>query len=170
MTIRRRQTEGSWSPRGLQASKRVIKKVGTDGNPADVGTKYIEDGMKLVQLLSLSGLRVKRGLELTALSVATVVLQGCASIVHAEGTVIGRHRCDCESVARDGNHSSNGMSWLVAVGWVAGGPCANSQGEQRRGDVSDCSKGRFVATETHGCWQRAGQWKSCVGMVDTICE
>ena len=50
---------------------------------------YIEDGKKLVHLLSLGGVRMKRSLELTALSVATVVLQGFANIVHVESTVTG---------------------------------------------------------------------------------
>ena len=67
----------------------MIKKVGTDDNPADVGSKYIDVGKKLVHLLNLSGLRMKRSLELTVLIVATVALQGCASIVHVEGTVAG---------------------------------------------------------------------------------
>ena len=40
-------------------------------------------------LWSLSGVRMKICLELTALNVATVVLQGCASIVHVEGAVTG---------------------------------------------------------------------------------
>ena len=57
----------------VQARKLLIKKVGTDDNPADVGTKYVEDGKKLVHLLSLRRMRMKRGLELTALSVSTVV-------------------------------------------------------------------------------------------------
>ena len=46
----------------MRARNLVIKKAGTDDNFADVGTKYIEDG-KNVHLLSLSGLRMKRGLE-----------------------------------------------------------------------------------------------------------
>ena len=60
------------------------KKVGTDDNPADVGTKCTEDGKKIVHLLSLNGLRMKMGLEL----VGTVVLQGCQSVAHVGGTVI----------------------------------------------------------------------------------
>ena len=43
----------------------------------------------IVHLMSSSGLRMKRGLELTALGAATVVLQGCTSIVHAEVAVTG---------------------------------------------------------------------------------
>ena len=51
----------------VQARKLVIKKVGGD-NLADVGTKYNEDGKKLVHLSSLSVLRMKKGLEMKALS------------------------------------------------------------------------------------------------------
>ena len=72
----------------MQARKIVIMKVGTDDNPADVGTNYIVDGKNLTHLLGLGGVRMKRSLELAS-SVATVVLQGCAGIVHVEGTVTG---------------------------------------------------------------------------------
>ena len=109
----------------LQARKFVIKKVGTDDNPADFGTKCTEDGKKFVHLLGLSGLRMKRGLELTTFSVATVVWQGCASIVNVEGTVTGSI-VSLEMVIA----VATGVSWLVDGGLVVGGPIVYSQGEQ----------------------------------------
>ena len=72
---------------------------------------------------------MKRGLELTAFSVATVVLQGCASIVNVEGTVTGSI-VSLEMVIT----VATGVSWLVAGGLVVGGPIVYSQGEQQRGD------------------------------------
>ena len=70
----------------MTARSLAIKKVGTD----DCGRgKYIEDGKKLTHLLGLGGARVKRGLELAAVSSGTVALQGCASIVNAQRTVTG---------------------------------------------------------------------------------
>ena len=68
---------------------------------------------------------MKRGLELTAFSVATVVLQGCASIVNVEGTVTGSI-VSLEMVIT----VATGVSWLVAGGLVVGGPIVYSQGEQ----------------------------------------
>ena len=99
----------SKSPGFMQARKLVVKKVGTDDNFAYVGTKYNEDGKKLVHLLSLSGLRMKMGLGLTALNVATVALQGCASIVHVEGTVTASTAAVTEMVI------------AVATEWLVGG-------------------------------------------------
>ena len=46
-----------WVQELVQARKLVNRKVGTDDNPADLDTKYIEDP----HLLSLGGLRLKGG-------------------------------------------------------------------------------------------------------------
>ena len=46
----------------VQARKLVVTKVGTDGDPTDVGTKFIEDGKKLLHLLGLGGVRMKKSL------------------------------------------------------------------------------------------------------------
>ena len=141
----------------VPARKLVIEKVGTGDNPADVGTKQVDDSKKLVPL-DLGGLRLKRSLVQTALSVRTVVLQGCASVAHVEDPVTGvDSRRDCQSFAW----------WQSYRGW------ANIVLPRRtltRRRISDCSKGRLLAMETHGCWRRAGQWKSCGGIVETIGE
>ena len=120
-----------WIQELVQARNLLLKKVGTDDNPADIGTKYIEDGKKLVHLLGLGGLRMKRGLELTALRVATVVLQVCSSAVHVEGTVTGSTaavivRVSLEMVVTV-VAGCLGL-WLVARSQC--GPRAYSQGEQ----------------------------------------
>ena len=104
--------------------KLVIKKVGTNDNLAHVGRKYIVDSKKLVHLMSLGGLRMKRGWELTALSVATVVLQGCASIVLVEGTVTGSTAAAIVSVSLEVGIAVATVSlrlWLVARSRVGQG-------------------------------------------------
>ena len=111
----------------VQARKLVIKKVGDD-NLADVGTKYNEDGKKLVHLSSLSVLRMQKGLEMKALS-GKVVLQGCASIVH-----VGKHsdRVNSPVIVRVSLEMvitvATGCLGFVAGGLVAAGPRAYSQG------------------------------------------
>ena len=77
-----------WVQERVQARKLVSQKVGTDDSVV-VGTTYSDDGMKFTHLLGLGGVTMKRGVELVTLSVATVALQGCASIVHVGGTVTG---------------------------------------------------------------------------------
>ena len=97
MGLRHHHAQGNCGISGLEwlwvqelvARSLAIKKVGTDERAADVGTKCIEDGKKLTHLLGLGCVRVKRGLELAAVSVVKVALQGCASIVHVQGTVTG---------------------------------------------------------------------------------
>ena len=67
-----------------------------------------------------------RGLELVKLSVAMVALQGCASIVHVEGTVTVWTAAVIVGVLG----RSYGVSWLAAGGYVAGEPSAYSHGDQ----------------------------------------
>ena len=161
-----------WIQELVQARKLVIKKVGTDDNPADVGTKYIDVGKKLVHLFNLSGLRMKRSLELTALIVATVALQGCASIVHVEGAVTGSTaavtvRVSLEMVIAVCTGSL--VWWLVArarVGKERTPKENNDEGtpHYRLQQETPCSHG------DHGYWRRAGHWKSCGGIEETIGE
>ena len=61
--LRHPRVKELWIQELVRAQKLVIKKVGPDDIFADVGTKYIEDGKK-VHLLSLSGVRMKRSVEL----------------------------------------------------------------------------------------------------------
>ena len=68
-----------WIQELVQAQK-LVSDQETRNADRDVRTTYI------VHMFSLSGVRVKSCLELTASGLATVVLQGCASIVHVEGT------------------------------------------------------------------------------------
>ena len=78
-------------------------------------------------------------------------------------------RCDCDSLARDSNNSSYGLCLLLA-GWQGRGWAKSvlSRRTMTRRLNSDCSKGRLVPTETHGCWRGAGQWKSCGGIVGAL--
>ena len=102
------------------ARKLVIKIIGTNDNPTDVETKYIENGKKLTHLLG--AVRMKMGVGLSSWSVATVVLQGCATIVHVEGTMTGLIAAVPGSLSLDGQHSGNGVSWHVPGGLVASEP------------------------------------------------
>ena len=152
------------------SSKVLVNKVGTGDTPADVGTKYIEDGKKLTHLLGVNGVRMNRSVELVTLSAALVVLQGCASVVHVEGTVIGSRAAVPVRVSADIviTVATECLSlWLVArsrVGQVrtskeindAQTQCRLQQGTPH----SNCDR-----------WMLATcQWTSCVGIAETIGE
>ena len=149
-----------WIQELVQARKLVIKKVGTDDNPADVGTKYIDVGKKLVHLLYSSGLRMQRSLELTALIVATVALQCCASIVHVEGTVAGSTAAVRGSLEMVIAVCTGALVWwLVArsrVGKERTPKENNDEGtpHYRLQQETPCSHG------DHGYWRRAGRGRT----------
>ena len=114
-----------WSVEGFvwhsqRAPNLVIKKVGTDDNLADVGTEHIDDGQKLVHLLNSCGMRMKRTLEQTASSVATVVLHGFAVIVHVEVKVTGSTVAVTVRVSLEMITAATGRLglWLVAGEWA----------------------------------------------------
>ena len=136
--LRHPRVKELWIQELVRARKLVIKKVGTDDNFADVGTKYIEDG-KNVYLLSLSGLRMKRAWS------------GCGSIVHVEGAVTGSTaavivRVSLEMVIT----AATGCLgvWLLAR-WQVSHKSVLPRRTMTRRRNSDCSKGSFVATEAH---------------------
>ena len=96
------------------------------------------------------------------MSVVTVVLQGCASIVHVEGQVTGSTAAVTMSVSLE-------MVIIVATGclglWLVAGA--------RVGQECDCSRGRFVAMETAGDLQvsgnhSVGSWRRSASGIDLV--
>ena len=76
--------------------------------------------------------------------------QGCASIVNVEGTVTGSTAAVTVGVLLE--MVITVATGVLAGGWRVGHGWAKSVLPSVEMRKSVCSKGHFVATETHGCW------------------
>ena len=90
-----------WVQELVQARKLVIKKISTDDNPGDVGATCIRGWQEAHAPVGVGRREEEGELRASVLSVAAVVLQGCASLVHVEGTVTGLTGTVCVRVSAE---------------------------------------------------------------------